>query len=126
MRLYTSPNENFEYSYLHSNAFLRLQMEHCKPHNAACHPTKFCVINDVKWFSPVYRRIYCRKLSDVTLQKRVHIEFGPQCEKTCLRGFANYTGTDQPAHPRSLISAFVIRFLESIICKLSTGEIAIF
>ena len=30
-------------------------------------------------------------------------------------GFADNTGTDQPAHLRSLISAFVIRFLESII-----------
>ena len=40
---------------------------------------------------------------------------GPQREKTCLRGFANNTGADQPAHPRSLISAFVIRFFESII-----------
>ena len=27
-----------------------------------------------------------------------------------LRGFANNKGTDQPAHPRRLISAFVIRF----------------
>ena len=44
----------------------------------------------------------------------------------CLQGFANNTGTDQPAHQRSLISAFVIRFLESIICKLATGEILIF
>ena len=51
---------------------------------------------------------------------------GPHREKTCLRGFANNTGADQPAHPRSLISAFVIRFLESIICKLSTSEISIF
>ena len=47
-------------------------------------------------------------------------------EKTCLRGFANNTGSDQPAHPRSLISAFVIRFLESIISRLATGEIATF
>ena len=31
-------------------------------------------------------------------------------EKTCLRGFTNNTGADQPAHPRSLISAFVIAF----------------
>ena len=37
----------------------------------------------------------------------------PQREKICLRGIANNTGTDQPVHPRSLISAFVIRFLES-------------
>ena len=36
--------------------------------------------------------------------------YGPQREKTCLLGFANNTGADQPAHPRSLISAFVIRF----------------
>ena len=36
--------------------------------------------------------------------------FGPRREKTCLRGFANNTGADQSAHPRSLISAFVIRF----------------
>ena len=51
---------------------------------------------------------------------------GPRHEKTCLRGFANNTGADQPAHPRSLISAFVIRFLEIIICKLATGKISIF
>ena len=52
--------------------------------------------------------------------------YGRQCEKTCLRGFANNTGTDQPVHPRSLISAFVIRLLESIICKLATDKISIF
>ena len=31
-------------------------------------------------------------------------------EKTCIRGFANNTAADQPAHPRRLISAIVIRF----------------
>ena len=41
-------------------------------------------------------------------------------------GGANNTGTDQTVHSRSLISAFVIRFLKSIICKLATGEISIF
>ena len=41
-------------------------------------------------------------------------------------GVANNTGADQPAHLRSLISAFVIRFLESIICKLAAGEVSIF
>ena len=41
-------------------------------------------------------------------------------------GVANNTGADQPAHPRRLISAFVIRFSESIICKLNTCEISIF
>ena len=47
-------------------------------------------------------------------------------EKTCLPRFANNKGTDQPAHPRSLISAFVIRFLESTIYNLATSEILIF
>ena len=46
--------------------------------------------------------------------------------KTCLRGVANHTGADQPAHPCSLISALVIRFLESIISKVATSEISIF
>ena len=51
---------------------------------------------------------------------------GLRCEKTCLWGFANNKGTDQPAHSRRLISAFVIRFKESIKCKLATSEISIF
>ena len=50
----------------------------------------------------------------------------PQLEKTCHRGFANNTGADQPAHPRSLINAFVIRILKRIICKLATGEVSTF
>ena len=52
--------------------------------------------------------------------------FGPRREKTCLRGFVNNTGADQPAHPRSLISAFVIRVLKSTISKLATSEISVF
>ena len=38
-------------------------------------------------------------------------------------GVANNTGADQPARPRSLISAFVIRILKSIIFNLAIGEI---
>ena len=51
---------------------------------------------------------------------------GPRREKTCLREFANNTGADQPAHPRSLISAFVNRVLESTISKRATSEISVF
>ena len=51
----------------------------------------------------------------------------PKREKTCLWGFANNTGADQPAHPRSLIRAIVIRFfLKSTICRHDSGEISIF
>ena len=43
--------------------------------------------------------------------------------KTSFLGVSNNTGSDQPAHRRSLISTFVDRFLESIISKLATDEI---
>ena len=46
-----------------------------------------------------------------------HTEYGPRREKTCLWGFANNTGADQPAHPRSLVSAFVIHVFQSNISK---------
>ena len=52
--------------------------------------------------------------------------FGPRREKTCLRWFANNKGADQPAHPRSLISTFVFRVLESILFKRATSEISTF
>ena len=70
IRRYTSPNENFEYSYPHFNALLhfRIKMERCRPHKAAHHPTKCDVINDVKIFPTVYRRIYCRKFITLSIQ----------------------------------------------------------
>ena len=39
----------------------------------------------------------------------------PHHEKTRLMPYTNNKGTDQPAHPRSLISAFVVRGLDNII-----------
>ena len=41
-------------------------------------------------------------------------------------GFANNNGTGQSAHLCSLISTFVIRFLESIISKFAISKIPIF
>ena len=52
-------------------------------------------------------------------------KYGPRREKTCLQGLANNKVTDQPAHPRSLISTFVIHVLESI-SRLAMREISIF
>ena len=37
----------------------------------------------------------------------------------CLMPYANNKGADQPAHPRSLISTFVVRCLDSMICTLN-------
>ena len=53
-------------------------------------------------------------------------QMGLDAKKPVLGGFANNKGADQPAHPRSLISAFVICLLESIISRLATSEISIF
>ena len=56
IRQYISPSENFECGYTHFNALLqsRLKLECCKPHKAACHPTKCDIINDVELFWTVY------------------------------------------------------------------------
>ena len=37
--------------------------------------------------------------------------------------YANNKGADQPAHPRSLISAFVVRCLDNMIPLVSISEI---
>ena len=48
----------------------------------------------------------------------------PRHEKMCLMSYANHKGADQPAHPHSLISAFVVRCLDSIISLDSIAEIS--
>ena len=52
--------------------------------------------------------------------------FEPGHAKICLMPYANNKGADQPAHPRSLISAFVVRSLDSIISLISRSEISRF
>ena len=47
----------------------------------------------------------------------------PGHEKMCLIAYANNKGADQPAHPCNLISAFVVRCLDSIISPDSIAEI---
>ena len=48
----------------------------------------------------------------------------PGHEKMCLMSYANNKGADQPAHPCSLISAFVVCYLDSIISLDSIAEIS--
>ena len=52
------------------------------------------------------------------------IPLEPGHEKMCLMSYANNKGADQPAHPRSLISAFVVHCLDSIISLDSIAEIS--
>ena len=50
--------------------------------------------------------------------------YGPGHAKMCLMTYANNKGADQPAHPRSLISTFVVRCLDSIMPLVSISEIS--
>ena len=47
-------------------------------------------------------------------------------EKTCLTdmSYANNKGADQPAHLRSLISAFIVRCLDSVMSLVSVTKIS--
>ena len=51
------------------------------------------------------------------------ITYEPGHEKMCLMSYANNKDADQPAHSRSLISAFVVRCVDSIISLDSLAEI---
>ena len=53
-----------------------------------------------------------------------HILFEQGHEKTCLMSYANNKGADQPAHPRSLISAFVVHCLDSVMYLVSVTKIS--
>ena len=48
----------------------------------------------------------------------------PGHEKTCFMSFANNKGADQPAHPRSLVSAFFVRCLDSVMSLVSVTKIS--
>ena len=53
-----------------------------------------------------------------------HIIYELGHEKICLMSYANNKGADQPAHPHSLISAFVVRSLGNIMSLVSRSEIS--
>ena len=48
----------------------------------------------------------------------------PDHEKMCLMSYVNNKGTDQLAHPRSLISTFVVRCLDSVMSLVSVTKIS--
>ena len=55
----------------------------------------------------------------------IHTECGLDARKHVFGG-SRTTKADQPAQMRSLISAFIIHILDSIISILATSEISIF
>ena len=70
------------------------------------------------WFSEWDVLINDRGLRDVTKL------LGPGHAKTCFMPYANNKGADQTAQMRSLISAFIVRCLDSIIPLVSLSEIS--
>ena len=58
------------------------------------------------------------------LYRTNHEKNEPGHEKTCIMSYANNKGADQPAHPRSLISAYVVRCLDSVMSLGSVTKIS--
>ena len=52
-------------------------------------------------------------IEGITIPTQMLAARAPQTRETCLQMFASNTGAVQPAHARSLISAFVIRCAQS-------------
>ena len=77
---------------------------------------------------PDQLQIHCRvcvKTNRYTIASDyLHYVYGPGQAKTCLIPYTNNKGADQPANPRSLISTFVVRFLDNIIPLFSISEIS--
>ena len=64
--------------------------------------------------------------SSLCLSDAYEVVFEPGHEKMCLIPYANNKGADQPAHPRSLISAFVVRCQNRMIPLVYISEISRF
>ena len=54
------------------------------------------------------------------------LKIGPGHAKKCLMPYANNKGADQPAHPRSLISTFVVRCIDGMKCILALSKVSRF
>ena len=75
----------------------------------------------------LYCLLHIKHLSESALLAETDIHhLASTRENPSSGGYANNKGPDQPAHLHSLISAFVIHFLEIVISKLATGEISMF
>ena len=80
------------------------------PQNAAPHPTKCDVINDMKLFPTVYRRIYCRKFLTLFNQKS---RYKNKCIRIRLYWYPNlryhYLSFSNPASHTDIQKRFQIK-----------------
>ena len=65
---------------------------------------------DVEYSFHLVSALYQNLLRSLVLNR-----YEPRHEKSCLMSYANNNGADQLAHPRSLISVFVVHCLHSIV-----------
>ena len=70
----------------------------------------------------IYWHLSTQSLSIAT--KSSCFKYLSRAMRKCVMSYANNKGTDQPAHPRSLISTFVVHCLDSIISVDSIAEIS--
>ena len=70
--------------------------------------------------------LHCLFMSHKKDARLIWVNIWASSRENLSSGVANNTGADQPGHLSSLISAFVVCFLESFICIFATGEILIF
>ena len=71
-----------------------------------------------------HRKLYLYQKGDYDSMRKNAFE--PGHEKMCLMPYANNKGADQPAHPRSLINAFVVRCKDRMIPLVYISEISKF
>ena len=76
----------------------------------------FCLLNRELFVLNIYLSICC-----ISGQFNVSME---HVMRKPVLAYANNKGADQPAHPRSLTSAFVVRCLDSMIHLLAIAEIS--
>ena len=85
--------------------------------------------NDKKQITKIYEKAICAmhkiyKVSKTVKYSNILKLFELGHEEMCLMSYANNKGADQPAHPRGLISAFIVRCLDSTISLDSIAEIS--
>ena len=67
-----------------------------------------------------------KRLCLIQLFPMIHENIWASTWENLSMGFCEQQSADQPAHPRSLISTFVIRLLESILSRLAMSVFSIF
>ena len=69
---------------------------------------------------------YVSETVSISSLNKVSLRIGPGHVKMCLMPYANNKNADQPAHPHSLISTFIVPCLDIMICILAISKVSRF